>query len=75
MPSQDPGPKGNTKKPGATGSQNENRAPGPMRVYANRYKVLEKLGSGQFGTVFLVEDSRLNPNDLYLLFFVWSFFP
>lgn len=28
------------------------------RVYANRYRVIKRLGSGSFGTVFLVEDLR-----------------
>ncbi|XP_031552591.1 serine/threonine-protein kinase Nek11-like [Actinia tenebrosa] len=30
------------------------------RVYANRYKVVRRLGSGNFGTVFLVEDMSAN---------------
>ena len=28
------------------------------KVYANRYKVIKRLGSGNFGTAFLVEDLR-----------------
>jgi serine/threonine protein kinase len=28
------------------------------KVYANRYKVVKRLGSGSFGTVFLVEDLK-----------------
>jgi len=27
------------------------------RVFANRYRVEKRLGSGSFGTVFLVEDT------------------
>lgn len=30
------------------------------RIYANRYRVVKRLGSGNFGTVFLVEDLRAN---------------
>lgn len=30
------------------------------RVYAKRYHVIKKLGSGNFGTVFLVQDSEAN---------------
>ncbi|KAL3319601.1 Serine/threonine-protein kinase Nek11 [Cichlidogyrus casuarinus] len=33
------------------------------KIYANRYKVVRKLGKGAFGTVFLVNDSKLNDND------------
>lgn len=29
-------------------------------VLANRYKVLKKLGSGSYGTVFLIEDLKSN---------------
>ena len=28
------------------------------KVYVNRYEVVKRLGSGSFGTVFLVEDLR-----------------
>ena len=33
---------------------------GAGKVYVNRYKVVTHLGSGSFGTVFLVEDLKTN---------------
>lgn len=61
--------KGGTRKPLFINKQNERKGSGPPRVYANRYRSLRTLGSGRFGTVFLVEDTRMNQNDLYFLIF------
>ena len=37
------------------------------RVLANRYEVLKKLGSGNFGTAFQCKD-RKNNNELWVVF-------
>ena len=40
------------------------------RTLANRYKVLRKLGSGNFGTVFVVEDLKSDEKWLVLMLFL-----
>ena len=37
------------------------------RTLANRYKMLRKLGSGNFGTVFVVEDLKSDEKWLVLM--------
>ena len=44
---------------GAFGQGSDNRTPGGGgKVVANRYSVERRLGSGAFGTAFLVSDKR-----------------
>lgn len=41
------------------GISNEDAEMAKSRILANRYQVIKKIGSGNFGTAFLVKD--LNP--------------